>query len=74
MSDPIDLNAPQHQFQHLAAEVVLFLLGSRYCETYRLSDEAAPVRSARTILKCEGISTVAIFANTTPRLSRPLLA
>ncbi|MGA8699251.1 MAG: transglutaminase family protein, partial [Xanthobacteraceae bacterium] len=27
MSDPIDLNALQHQVQHLPAEVVLFLLG-----------------------------------------------
>jgi hypothetical protein len=40
MSDPIDLDALQHQVQHLPAEVVLFLLGSRYCETDRLSDEA----------------------------------
>ena len=37
MPDPIDLNALQHQVQHLPAEVVLFLLGSRYCETDRLS-------------------------------------
>jgi transglutaminase-like putative cysteine protease len=40
MADPIDLNAQQHQVQHLPAEVILFLLGSRYCETDRLSDEA----------------------------------
>ncbi len=40
ISDPIDLNAVQHQVQHLPAEVLLFLLGSRYCETDRLSDEA----------------------------------
>jgi len=39
MADPIDLNAQQHQVQHLPAEVILFLLGSRYCETDRLSDE-----------------------------------
>ena len=32
LSDPIDLNALQHQVQHLPAEVMLFLLGSRYCE------------------------------------------
>jgi transglutaminase-like putative cysteine protease len=38
--DPIDLNAPQHQVRDLPAEVILFLLGSRYCETDRLSDEA----------------------------------
>jgi len=40
MSDLIDLNAVQHQVRHLPAEVVLFLLGSRYCETDRLADEA----------------------------------
>jgi len=39
-SDPVDLNALQHQVQHLPAETLLFLLGSRYCETDRLSDEA----------------------------------
>jgi len=36
----IDLDAEQHQVQDLPAEVVLFLLGSRYCETDRLGDEA----------------------------------
>ena len=40
LPDPIDLNALQHQVEHLPAEVVLFLLGSRYCETDRLADEA----------------------------------
>ena len=40
MPDPIEVNALQHQVQHLPAEVMLFLLGSRYCETDRLSDEA----------------------------------
>jgi hypothetical protein len=29
LSDPIDLDALQHQVEHLPAEVVLFLLGSR---------------------------------------------
>jgi transglutaminase-like putative cysteine protease len=40
MPDPIHLKALQHQVQDLPADVVLFLLGSRYCETDRLSDEA----------------------------------
>ena len=40
MPDPIDLNALQHQVEYLPAEVLLFLLGSRYCETDRLSDDA----------------------------------
>ena len=38
MSDPIDLNALQHQVQLLPAEIILFLLGSRYCETFPASD------------------------------------
>jgi len=38
--DPLDLNALQHQVQHLPAETLLYLLGSRYCETDRLSDDA----------------------------------
>ncbi|WP_088562430.1 transglutaminase-like domain-containing protein [Arboricoccus pini] len=39
-SDPIDPGAIQHQVQDLPAETLLFLLGSRYCETDRLSEEA----------------------------------
>jgi transglutaminase-like putative cysteine protease len=38
--DPVELNALQHQVQHLPADTLLFLLGSRYCETDRLSDDA----------------------------------
>ena len=38
--DPVDLNALQHQVQHLPTETLLFLLGSRYCENCCLSDEA----------------------------------
>jgi transglutaminase-like putative cysteine protease len=40
MPDAIDLNALQHRIRDLPAEVLLFLLGSRYCETDRLADEA----------------------------------
>ena len=38
--DPIGLSALQHQVQNLPTETLLFLLGSRYCETDRLSDDA----------------------------------
>src|ERR1019366_4979858 len=38
--DPVDLYALQHQVRHLPAETLLYLLGSRYCETDRLSDDA----------------------------------
>src|SRR5580658_3242250 len=37
MPDPTDLKAVQNQVRHLPAEVILFLLGSRYCETDRLA-------------------------------------
>jgi transglutaminase-like putative cysteine protease len=38
--DAIDQWALQHQVQHLPSETLQFLLGSRYCETDILSDEA----------------------------------
>ena len=40
LPDPVDLGAVQHQIQNLPSETLLFLIGSRYCETDRLSDEA----------------------------------
>jgi transglutaminase-like putative cysteine protease len=39
-SDPVDPGAEQHQVQNLPAETLLFHLGSRYCETDRLSETA----------------------------------
>lgn len=38
--DPIDLNAEQHKVEDLPAETLVYLLGSRYCETDRLSEIA----------------------------------
>ena len=38
--DPVDLNAAQHPVEALPPDTLLFLLGSRYCETDRLSEEA----------------------------------
>jgi transglutaminase-like putative cysteine protease len=38
--DPVEHHALQHQVQHLPADAIQFLLGSRYCETDRLSDDA----------------------------------
>jgi transglutaminase-like putative cysteine protease len=40
LPDPVDLGAVQHQVQNLPGDTLLFLIGSRYCETDRLSDEA----------------------------------
>ena len=39
-ADPIDPNVLQHPVEDLPAETLQFLLGSRYCETDTLSDEA----------------------------------
>ncbi len=38
--DPVDYDALQNQVQFLPAETLQFLLGSRYCETDALSEEA----------------------------------
>ena len=38
--DTIEPQAPQHPVEYLPEEALLFLLGSRYCETDRLSDIA----------------------------------
>jgi transglutaminase-like putative cysteine protease len=38
--DEIDYSARQHEISELPDDVLLFLLGSRYCETDRLSDTA----------------------------------
>jgi transglutaminase-like putative cysteine protease len=38
--DAIDPDAPQHAVEDLPADTLVFLLGSRYCETDRLSETA----------------------------------
>jgi len=38
--DPIVADAPQHPIPDLPSEVLVFLLGSRYCETDKLSETA----------------------------------
>jgi transglutaminase-like putative cysteine protease len=38
--DPVDLLAPQHPIAALPDEALTFLMGSRYCETDKLSDVA----------------------------------
>jgi len=38
--DVTDLDAPQHPVEELPSDTLLFLLGSRYCETDALSEEA----------------------------------
>jgi transglutaminase-like putative cysteine protease len=79
LSDPIDLNALQHQVQHLPAEVMLFLLGSRYCETDRLSDEAwqifgnTPLGWRRVQAICDFVHNHIIFGYEHSRATRTAL-
>lgn len=40
LPDPVYLDAVQHPVEHLPPDTLQFLLGSRYCETDRLGDEA----------------------------------
>jgi len=40
LPDAVDPGAPQHAVEDLPAETLVFLLGSRYCETDRLSETA----------------------------------
>jgi len=40
LPDPVDLDAPQHRVEDLPDEVIVYLLGSRYCDMEPLSDLA----------------------------------
>ena len=46
LPDPVDLSAQQHAVQDLPADTLVYLLGSRYCETDRLSEAAWSLFSA----------------------------
>jgi transglutaminase-like putative cysteine protease len=76
MPDPVGLNALQHQIQHLPAETLLYLLGSRYCETDRLSDEAwrlfahTPLGWARVQAVCNFVHNHVIFGYAHARATR----
>jgi hypothetical protein len=37
--------AEQHELEDLPVEVLIYLLGSRYCETDRLSNRAWPLQT-----------------------------
>jgi transglutaminase-like putative cysteine protease len=76
LPDPVDPNAMQHQVQDLPSETLLFLLGSRYCETDRLSDEAwrlfkdTPVGWARVQAICDFVHNHITFGYEHARATR----
>jgi transglutaminase-like putative cysteine protease len=71
-----DLGAEQHQVQHLPADTLLFLLGSRYCETDRLSELAwnlfrtAPLGWARVQAVCDFVHDHLAFGYEHSRATR----
>ncbi|MFA5491112.1 MAG: hypothetical protein WC284_18180 [Candidimonas sp.] len=40
LMDPVDRGTEQHRIEDLPPDTLIYLLGSRYCETDRLADEA----------------------------------
>jgi len=76
LPDPADLGAEQHPVQTLPADTLLFLLGSRYCETDRLADEAwrlfgtTPPGWARVQAICDFVHAHITFAYEHSRATR----
>lgn len=75
-SDPVAPDAVQHPVEELPAETLLFLLGSRYCETDVLSDEAwrlfgaTPPGWARVQAVCDFVHTHVTFGYEHSRATR----
>ena len=65
--DPIDASAVQHPVEQLPPDTLVYLLGSRYCETDRLSEEAwrlfgnAPTGWGRVQAICDFVHSHVVF-------------
>ena len=74
--DIVDIAAPQHAVEDLPDETMVFLLGSRYCETDRLSDIAwslfgtTPFGWARVQAICDFVHQHIAFGYEHARASR----
>ncbi len=72
----VDLSDPQHPVEELPDECLMFLLGSRYCETDRLSDTAwslfgnGPVGAARVQAICDYVHNHIVFNYDNARSTR----
>ncbi len=75
-SDPADPAAVQHPVEDLPAEVLVYLLGSRYCETDLLSEEAwrlfsgTPPGWARVQAICDFVHNHVVFGYENARATR----
>jgi len=74
--DPVAADAIQHRVQDLPEESLVFLLGSRYCETDRLSEVAwqlfgkSPPGWARVQAICDFVNQQIVFNYADARLTR----
>jgi transglutaminase-like putative cysteine protease len=74
--DAVDLAARQHPVQELPAETLLFLLGSRYCETDLLSETAwalfgtMPLGWARVQAVCDYVNKHIVFGYQHARVTK----
>ncbi len=74
--DPVDRNAVQHRVEELPSEVLVYLLGSRYCETDLLSEEAwrlfsgLPLGWARVEAICDFVHRHVLFGYEHSRATR----
>ena len=79
MPDPVVPDAAQIPVQDLPEETLLFLLGSRYCETDRLSDKAwelfgaTPPGWARVQAICDFVHNHIVFGYEHARMTRTAL-
>lgn len=77
--EEIDLSLPQHPVEELPDKCLGFLLGSRYCETDRLSDKAwrlfdkAPQGAARAQAICDYVHARIAFGYGNARATRTAL-
>ena len=75
-SDPVAPNAQQHAVQDLPSETLVYLLGSRYCDTDILSDEAwrrfenTPTGWARVQAICDFVHNYVTFGYHHARATR----
>jgi transglutaminase-like putative cysteine protease len=76
LSDPVNTAARQHLVQDLPAETLLFLLGSRYCETDLLSEAAwslfgkSPTGWARVQAICDFVHQHIVFGYEHARVTK----
>ncbi len=74
--ESIDMTLPQHPVQDLPDDCLVFLLGSRYCETDRLSDiawqlfERTPMGAARVQAICDYVHRHIVFDYQQARATR----